>query len=135
MKTFVTAAITNSLTPQRNSLIHHFLFIHFTGLFLECPGVTSVLLKTNLQHIEAPIQSLSIYDFDRTITTLTNDLFASSTVNGLQIKHLQFSNSNLQMLKDNSLNNLKDSLESLSIVHGKLTNVSKQQSDYQSHLW
>lgn len=96
-----------------------------SGLFLECPGVTSVLLKSNLQHIEAPIQSLSIYDFDRTITTLTNDLFASSSSNGLQIKHLQFSNSNIQLLKDNSLINLKDSLESLSIVNGKLTNVSK----------
>lgn len=101
------------------------VFHSFAGLFLECPGVTSVLLKTNLQHIQAPIQSLSIYDFDRTITALTNDLFASSSPNGLQIKHLQFSNSNIQMLKDNSLINLRDSLESLSIVNGKLTNVSK----------
>lgn len=97
----------------------------FLGLFLECPGVTSVLLKTNLQPIDSPIQSLSIYDFDRTITTLTNDLFATSSSNGLQIKHLQFSTSNIQMLKDNSLINLKDSLESLSIVNGKLTNVSR----------
>lgn len=103
----------------------NWIFYIFPGLFLECPGVTSVLLKTNLQHIDAPIQSLSIYDFDRTITTLTNDLFASTSTNGLQIKHLQFSNSNIQMLKDNSLINLKDSLESLSIVNGKLTNVSK----------
>lgn len=105
--------------------VHLWFFHSFAGLFLECPGVTSVLLKTNLQHIQAPIQSLSIYDFDRTITALTNDLFASSSPNGLQIKHLQFSNSNIQMLKDNSLINLRDSLESLSIVNGKLTNVSK----------
>lgn len=109
-----------------SKLITHHNFLFVAGLFLECPGVTSVLLKTNLQHIEAPIQSLSIYDFDRTITTLTNDLFASSSTNGLQIKHLQFSNSNIQMLRDNSLINLKESLESLSIVHGKLTNVSKR---------
>lgn len=91
--------------------------------------MTSVLLKNNLQYIHSPIQSLSIYDFDRTITTLTSDLFASTTTNGLQIKHLQFSNSNIQTLKDNSLINLKDSLESLSIVNGKQTNVSKH-SDY-----
>lgn len=96
----------------------------FAGLFLECPGVTSVLLKTNLHHIQSPIQSLSIYDFDRTITTLTNDLFSSSTNAGVQIKHLQFTNSNIQTLKDNSLIHLKDSLESLSIVNGKLSNVS-----------
>ncbi|CRL04742.1 CLUMA_CG017802, isoform A [Clunio marinus] len=93
------------------------------GLFLECPGVTSLLLKTNLQHIQSPIQSLSIYDFDRTITTLTSDLFSSSSESGLHIKHLQFSNSNLQTLKENSLVNLKESLESLSIVNGKLGNV------------
>lgn len=90
--------------------------------------MTSVLLKSNLQNINAPIQSLSIYDFDRTITTLTNDLFASSSFHGLQIKHLQFSNSNIQLLKDNSLINLKDSLESLSVVNGKLTNVSRHVS-------
>lgn len=107
-------------------LIKSLLFV--SGLFLECPGVTSVLLKTNLQHIQAPIQSLSIYDFDRTITTLTNDLFATSSSNGLAIKHLQFSNSNIQLLKENSLINLKESLESLSIVNGKLTNVSKHNS-------
>jgi hypothetical protein len=104
------------------------LFLHPTGLFLECPGITSVLLRNNLQKIHSPIQSLSIYDFDRTITTLANDLFAhaaSSSSGGTHIKHLQFSNSNIQTLRDNSLFNLKDSLESLSIVNGKLTHVSK----------
>lgn len=117
---------TNSRKTFEDAQTRDKISIFFvSGLFLECPGVTSVLLKTNLQHVQAPIQSLSIYDFDRTITTLTNDLFASSSTNGLQIKHLQFSNSNIQMLKDNSLINLKDSLESLSVVNGKLTNVSK----------
>lgn len=97
----------------------------FSELFLECPAVTSILLKTNLRQVRAPIRSLSIYDFDRTVTTLTIDLFASaSSSNDLQIKQLQFSNSNIQVLKDNSLINLKESLESLSIVNGKLTKVS-----------
>jgi DUF4097 and DUF4098 domain-containing protein YvlB len=126
-----------TLTHEKHLLQHQReqAFIHdvFTGLRRECPGVTSVLLKTNLQHIQAPIQSLSVYDFDRTITQLTNDLFASSTMSGLQIKQLQFSSSNLQTLKDNSLINLKDSLESLSIVNGKLTNVSKY-FDYRFRL-
>lgn len=104
-----------------------FYFLRHAGLFLECPGVTSALLKANLQHIQSPIQSLSIYDFDRTVTALTSDLFASST-NGLQIKHLQFSQSNIHTMKDNSLINLKEFLESLSIVNGKLTNVSRNKS-------
>lgn len=104
--------------------LKRFFSIYFTGLFLECPGITSVLLKTNIQHILSPIQSLSIYDFDRTVTTLTNDLFSSSS-SGVRIKHLQFSHSNIESLKDNSLISLKDSLESLSIVNGKLRNVSR----------
>jgi hypothetical protein len=103
-----------------------FLCFFIAELFLECPAVTSILLKTNLQSIRAPIHSLSVYDFDRTVTTLTNDLFVTSMQNKLQIKQLQFSNSNIQTLKDNSLINLKESLESLSIVNGKLTNVSKK---------
>lgn len=37
------------------------------------------------------------------------------------------------MLRDNSLINLKESLESLSVVNGKLTNVSKH-FRYQLHL-
>lgn len=114
--------------------------------------MTSILLKTNLRSVRAPIRSLSIYgklfgalsldlnisyqnflfvivrpfaDFDRTVTTLTNDLFStSSSSSDLRIKQIQISNSNIQALKDNSLINLKDSLESLSIVNGKLTKVS-----------
>jgi hypothetical protein len=100
-------------------------FISITGLFLECPGITSMLLRNNLQHIHSPIQSLSIYDFDRTVTTLGNDLFASSP-SGIQIKHLGFSNSNIQSLKESSLTSLRESLESLSIVNGKLTHVSME---------
>lgn len=84
--------------------------------------MTSVLLKANLHHISSPIQSLSIYDFDRTVTALTSELFA--TGRGLQIKHLQFSHSSVETLKDTCFVNLKDSLESLSIVNGKLKNVS-----------
>ena len=99
------------------------LFI-IAGLFLECPGITSALLRNNLQNIQAPIQSLSIYDFDRTVTTLGNDLFSTTSSNGIQIKHLQFSNTNIQALKDNSLTSLKDALESLSIQNGKLSHVS-----------
>lgn len=122
---FISSFIINQQIAIKTHFIASFSLSPYSGLFLECPGVTSVLLKSNLQHIQSPIQSLSIYDFDRTITTLTNDLFASSSTNGLQIKHLQFSNSNIQMLKENSLINLKDSLESLSIANGKLKNVSK----------
>lgn len=80
-----------------------------------------MLLRSTLKLITSPIQSLSVYEFDRSVTALTLDLFSSANVN---IRHLQFSHSNLQILKDNSLTNLRNSLESLSIVHGKLSEVN-----------
>ncbi|XP_055597935.1 chaoptin [Uranotaenia lowii] len=121
------------------------------GLFLECPSITAPALRSTLQLISSPIQSLSVYEFDRSVRFLTADLFAphstSSFSSGLgsaggfpndqggsilgsgssgtdvNIRHLQFSHSNLQQLKENSLNNLRAHLESLSIVNGKLTQV------------
>ncbi|XP_055526393.1 protein artichoke [Wyeomyia smithii] len=109
------------------------------GLFLECPSITGEALRSTLQLISAPIQSLSVYEFDRSVKSLTADLFASSSGsqfgaspqatgssssgNDVNIRHLQFSHSNLQQLKENSLNNLRAHLESLSIVNGKLTQV------------
>ncbi|XP_058836588.1 chaoptin [Topomyia yanbarensis] len=105
------------------------------GLFLECPSITAEALRSTLQLISAPIQSLSVYEFDRSVKSLTADLFApahshlgavpSSTGGGsdVNIRHLQFSHSNLQQLKEQSLNNLRAHLESLSIVNGKLTQV------------
>ncbi|XP_062539989.1 protein artichoke [Armigeres subalbatus] len=114
------------------------------GLFLECPSITAVALRSTLQLISSPIQSLSVYEFDRSVKSLTADLFAtashasphtssfagngagsgsSGTGNDVNIRHLQFSHSNLQQLKENSLNNLRAHLESLSIVNGKLTQV------------
>uniref|UniRef100_A0A1B0D2X1 Uncharacterized protein n=1 Tax=Phlebotomus papatasi TaxID=29031 RepID=A0A1B0D2X1_PHLPP len=89
------------------------------GLFLECPGTTAHSLRSTLQLIRAPIQSLSVYDFDRSVTSLSSELFAGE----IHIRHLQFSHSHLQFLADNSLRNLHSSLESLSIVNGKLTQV------------
>jgi hypothetical protein len=81
-----------------------------------------------LEIISSPIQSLSIYDFDHSITTLTPDLF-SSQHHTVYIKHLQFSHSNLQQLKENSLKNLRETLESLSIVNGKLKQVKAQKKN------
>ncbi|CAD7090064.1 unnamed protein product [Hermetia illucens] len=89
------------------------------GLFLECPGTTSVSLRTTLQTISSPIQSLSIYDFDRSVTSLSQDVFQP----GVNIRHLQFSHSHLETLKDNSLKNIRTTLESLSIVNGKLSQI------------
>ncbi|KAI8033292.1 hypothetical protein M5D96_013949 [Drosophila gunungcola] len=87
------------------------------GLFLECPGTTAISLRSTLERISAPIHSLSIYDFDRSVTSLSQDVFQP----GVHIRHLQFSHSHLEALKDNSLRNVRSSLESLSIVNGKLT--------------
>ncbi|EDW53690.1 GM20788, partial [Drosophila sechellia] len=84
------------------------------GLFLECPGTTAISLRSTLERISAPIHSLSIYDFDRSVTSLSQDVFQP----GVHIRHLQFSHSHLEALKDNSLRNVRSSLESLSIVNG-----------------
>lgn len=89
------------------------------GLFLECPGTTAISLRSTLERISAPIHSLSIYDFDRSVTSLSQDVFQP----GVHIRHLQFSHSHLEALKDNSLRNVRSSLESLSIVNGKLTQM------------
>ncbi|XP_061389411.1 uncharacterized protein DDB_G0271670-like [Musca vetustissima] len=89
------------------------------GLFLECPGTTAISLRSTLERISSPIHSLSIYDFDRSVTSLSQDVFQP----GVNIRHLQFSHSHLETLKDNSLKNVRASLESLSIVNGKLTQV------------
>lgn len=88
---------------------------------LECPGTTAFSLRTTLQLITAPIQSLSVYDFDRSVTTLTPDMFSASK---LHIRHLQFSQSHLELVADNALRTVSNSLESLSIVNGKLKRVS-----------
>lgn len=91
----------------------------YPGLFLECPGTTATSLRTTLERISSPIHSLSIYDFDRSVTSLSQDVFQP----GVNIRHLQFSHSHLETLKENSLKNVRASLESLSIVNGKLTQV------------
>uniref|UniRef100_A0A182PBH4 Fibronectin type-III domain-containing protein n=1 Tax=Anopheles epiroticus TaxID=199890 RepID=A0A182PBH4_9DIPT len=103
------------------------------GIFLECPGITFAALRSTLQVISSPIQSLSVYDFDRSVKTLTVDLFqgTASTAVGAEpyaganvsIRQLQFSHSSLQQLKQNSLLPLRSHLESLSIINGKLTQV------------
>lgn len=90
------------------------------GLFLECPSTTAGSLRSALQMIKVPIQSMSIYDFDRSVETLTADFFAG----GVHIRHLQFSHSHLKTLRDDSLQTLRTSLESFSIVNSKLEQVS-----------
>lgn len=79
-------------------------------------------LRSTLERISSPIHSLSIYDFDRSVTSLSQDVFQP----GVNIRHLQFSHSHLETLKDNSLRHVRATLESLSIVNGKLTQVCYQ---------
>ncbi|XP_050084500.1 chaoptin [Anopheles aquasalis] len=116
------------------------------GIFLECPGITFGALRHTLQIIGSPIQSLSVYDFDRTVKSLTSELFGgSSTVGNPQsgpvmldpssasggpgsganvtIRHLQFSHSSLKQLRQDSLLPLRAHLKSLRIANGKLDEV------------
>lgn len=48
---------------------------------------------------------------------------ADILADGVQVRHLQFTNSHLQTLKDTSLKSLRPTLESLSIRNGKLAQV------------
>lgn len=98
---------------------YDFYFRLIAGLLLECPGTTAMTLRSTLQLIKSPVQTLSLYDFDRTATSLDSSLFSA----GMFIRNLQFSNTQLSMLKDNSLQYLRLTLESLSITHSKLTQV------------
>lgn len=90
-----------------------------SGLHFECPGTTTVSLSSTLRLITTPIQSLSIYDFDRAVATLPADIFAA----GMVVHRLQFKHSHLQSLSEQSVRSLRGSLESLSIVNGKLEQV------------
>uniref|UniRef100_A0A182FIM6 Uncharacterized protein n=2 Tax=Anopheles albimanus TaxID=7167 RepID=A0A182FIM6_ANOAL len=122
------------------------------GIFLECPGITFGALRHTLQIIGSPIQSLSVYDFDRTVKSLTSELFGGSSMVGnpqsgpvlldpstggvgggiggsgygsanVTIRHLQFSHSSLKQLRQDSLLPLRAHLKSLRIANGKLDEV------------
>lgn len=80
-------------------------------------------LSSTLRLITTPIQSLSIYDFDRAVATLPGDIFAA----GMVVHRLQFKHSHLQSLSEQSVRSLRGSLESLSIVNGKLEQVGSSQ--------
>lgn len=93
---------------------------HLIGLQLECPQTTATALRSTLQIVKSPIQTLSLYDFDRTATSISSDMF----INGIFIRNLKISNTMLNMLKDNCLQYLRTTLETLSITNSKLNQVS-----------
>lgn len=92
------------------------------GIFLECPAATVDSLKSVLEIILGPIQSLSIYDPDKTLVRVPKDFFPEQTV----IKHLQISQSNIQELHDDCLQQLKPQLESFSLVSGRLREIPQK---------
>lgn len=93
---------------------------HLIGLQLECPRTTATALRATLQIVKSPIQTLSLYDFDRTATSISSDMF----LNGIYIRNLKISNTQLSMLKDNCLQYLRSTLETLGITNSKLNQVS-----------
>lgn len=50
----------------------------------------------------------------------------------MQVMNLQFTHSELMMLEDNSLQYLRTTLESLSLVNAKLNEVSKEEVEFSS---
>lgn len=87
---------------------------------MECPRTTSTALRATLQIVKSPVHFLSLYDFDRSTTAISSDMF----VVGIHIRNLKFSNTQLTMLKDNSLQYLRSTLETLAITSSKLNQVS-----------
>nr|CAD7267220.1 unnamed protein product [Timema shepardi] len=100
------------------------------GLFLECPGASPQTIRSVLDVIATPVKSLSVYDFDKTVTTLSAHYFPPNSI----IRHLQITHSNLHELKDDSLSTLSLGLESLSIVSGKLDKVPQKALSGLTHL-
>uniref|UniRef100_A0AAR5QKI5 LRRNT domain-containing protein n=1 Tax=Dendroctonus ponderosae TaxID=77166 RepID=A0AAR5QKI5_DENPD len=89
------------------------------GMYLECPAATVHTLKTLLEVIQSPVQSLSIYEPDKTLTKLPKNLFSHSAI----IRKIHISQSNIEDLHEDSLLPLKPYLESFSLVSGRLKEI------------
>ncbi|XP_043289270.1 protein artichoke-like [Venturia canescens] len=98
------------------------------GLFLECPGATEDTIRNTMIGVLSEggpttvVQSLSIYELDKSIEKLKEGSFPM----GSQIRHLQISHSSLQEISDNAFSNLKENLESLALVSGRLPQVPQK---------
>lgn len=98
------------------------------GLFLECAGATEETIRSTLQKIvanagdEVILQSLRVYELDKAIEELKEGSFPS----GSQIRHLEISHSSLRDVGETAFLNLKDSLESLGLVAGRLPHVPQK---------
>ncbi|XP_012282989.1 slit homolog 3 protein-like [Orussus abietinus] len=98
------------------------------GLFLECAGATDATLRTTLLGVLSAggsgtvVQSLSVYELDKGIEELKAEAFPV----GSQIRHLQVSHSSLKEVSEDAFVNLKESLESLALVSGRLTQVPQK---------
>ncbi|KAF7407861.1 chaoptin-like isoform X1 [Vespula maculifrons] len=98
------------------------------GLFLECSGATEETLRSTLQAVitatgaDTIIQSLSVYELDKSIEILKEGCFPAET----QIRHLQISHSSLKEISEDAFSNLRKSLESLALLSGRLTHVPQK---------
>lgn len=92
------------------------------GIFLECPGATGKGVRDALSSVAGGlIQSLSIYDLEPTVFSLSADLFPLNT----KLRQLQISHSNLSVIAEDGLNNIK-SLETFAMVSGKLREIPQK---------
>ncbi|XP_024947066.1 protein artichoke isoform X1 [Cephus cinctus] len=110
------------------------------GLFLECAAATEESLRTTLLavqqrgvvggedavisgvNVRAVVQSLSVYEPDKSILELRKATFPVGT----RIRHLQISQSSIQRIGEMAFANLEESLESLAIVSGRLLHVPQK---------
>ncbi|XP_046613939.1 protein artichoke [Neodiprion virginianus] len=98
------------------------------GLFLECAGATEEMLSSTLQGVlnaggtDTLVQSLSVYELDRTVEELKEIAFPP----GSQIRYLQISHSAIREVSETAFKNLRQSLESLALVSGRLPQVPQK---------
>ncbi|KAJ8682467.1 hypothetical protein QAD02_018259 [Eretmocerus hayati] len=98
------------------------------GLFLECAGATEDTLKSTLLTVTSSaeedvlVQSLSIYELDKTVEELKESAFPP----GVQIRHLQISHSSLTGISEGAFKSLKTNLESLGVISGRLGQVPQK---------
>ncbi|KAG8033975.1 hypothetical protein G9C98_008456 [Cotesia typhae] len=95
------------------------------GLFLECAGANEETLRKTMQTVldagPTVVQSLSIYELDKSIVELRLKSFPRS-----QIRHLQISHSYVHDIAEEAFLPIKDSLESLALVSSRLDQVPQK---------
>ncbi|XP_020711743.2 protein artichoke-like isoform X2 [Athalia rosae] len=119
--------IDSAECPPQETILKCSCYNFNDGLYLECPDATEESLKSALLGVLTTsggevIQSLNIYELDRNVEELRETTFPSGT----QIRHLQISHSGIREINEDAFRRLAPSLESLTLVSGRLPHVPQK---------